>query len=180
MWQILDDLHAYGRIARHDRDIGHRVNEAEAFHALEPAFQEHLPPAGERNRHDAGSEPLERGELGGRGVIRDDRSERDAAVPGAPGKTKRHVPGAGGVDALGERARVDRADRISRPSNLERPDRLKRFQLEPDLARPVEWETDQRRADRGVLDPFPRLSDRIERNPFRQRYRHRRRPPRRG
>ena len=94
---------------------------------------------------------------------RDDR-RRHAELARGPGDALRHVAGARRDDPLGG-FRVRRLpDRVDGAADLERADRLQVLELEPDLRRPFDRETQERRPDRGAGDRLAGALDLGERN----------------
>ena len=94
---------------------------------------------------DAAAEALDRVELRARGVVRRDDGRGDAEQPRHPADALRHVPGARRPDArCATRSRLRLTDRARRAAELERADRLQALELQPDLARRIDVETDER------------------------------------
>ncbi len=169
--KVLDDFDRDGGVAGHHRHVRHGVDER-PVHPVVAVIQKHLPPAVERHRDGPRAQPLERGELDRGRMVWHDRGEGDVALAGTPGEALRHVARARGVDPLGDLLVAEGADGVAGPADLERADRLERFELEPDLPRAVVGQPDQRGAHRGVFDPLARLPDGIEGYAFGKGYGH--------
>src|SRR6266540_346663 len=130
--EVFEQLQPDRPVPRHHQLVLDRMDE-EALDALEARFGERLPPALVRNLHDRASEALDRLELRLRRVLGDDHRARDARLPRGPSDPLGHVAGARGDDARLDLLARSLPDRVRRPPDLERADRLQVLELEVDL-----------------------------------------------
>jgi soluble lytic murein transglycosylase-like protein len=151
--QILREFQPDRAVAGHDRVVLDRVDE-EPLGAVEPRLDDRLPPALVRHLDDAAAEPPDRVQLGLRRVVGHDDRRRHPELPRRPRDALRHVSGARCHDPARDRLASRGPDRVDGAADLERADRLQVLELEPDLCRRVvDGKPDERRPDRGPLDP---------------------------
>jgi hypothetical protein len=97
-------------------------------------------------------------------VIGHDDRAGDPELARDPGDALAHVPGGGGDDAGLQLVRWDLEDRVARPAQLERADRLQVLELEVDLAVAVVAQPDERRAQDAARQALARGLDLGERD----------------
>ena len=136
-----------------------RVDEHALDAGVRPLLQR-LPPAIERHLNHVAAKPLDRCDLRPWRVVGRDDRRGDAELPRHPRDALRHVPGAGRPYAFGDRLDRRLPDRVCRPADLERADRLQALELEPDLrVGHVDLQADERRLDRGACDHLAGAAD---------------------
>jgi hypothetical protein len=127
------------------------------------AVEHRLPPRLVRHADHFPAEPRDRPQLRLRRRFGRDDDRPHARLARGPGDALRHVPGARGEDAAGDRVRARRADGVERAAQLERADRLQALELQPELARRLgRVQPDERRLDHRVPDPLPRGPDVVQ------------------
>jgi hypothetical protein len=102
---------------------------------------------------DTGAQGADRGDLRFRCMVRHEHLRGHAKLARHPGDALRHVARTRGVNAAGDLATRCTEYAVGGAAQLERADRLQRFQLEPHLVRRIAlWQADQRRADPSIRD----------------------------
>ena len=116
--QVFNDLQADRSIAGDNRRITDGMNHSTG-QSLEAMRHNDLPPFIKWNFHDPRAVALDRVELDFRRMIGDDHAARNAHAMSNVRKSLGHVPGAGGVNAVGEHFRLGGSHRVSRATHLE-------------------------------------------------------------
>ena len=130
--QIFIDLETDGPVAADEVVVVERMDEM-AGHPLRAVLDHGTPALVVRRLHDAGAEPFDGAELGlGCGVHHHHAARRTDLARGER-DALRGVTGAHGPDALRQLLRAKLSHRVIRAADLERSDRLQRFELEIDV-----------------------------------------------
>ncbi len=141
--ELVGELEPDHAVARHHPLVEDRVDE-EPLDAGVGARLHRLPPRVERHRDDRPAQTGDRLELRRRGVVGRDDDRRYAELARDPANALGHVPGARRPDAVPPLVRRGLADRACGAAELERADGLQALELEPDLARRLDVEPDER------------------------------------
>jgi hypothetical protein len=161
--QVLQDLESDRPVSRHHGGIGDGMDE-EAIETGIAMLDENPPPFVEWNANHPAAQPLDGGDLRGRGVLGHHDRAGDAHAPRVPGDALGHVSRARRVHAVPERLTRREPQRVRRAADLERADGLEVLALEPDLARRiVHVQSKERRPDDRAGDGFARGANRRDR-----------------
>ncbi len=160
--EVFQDLQADRRVSGDDRLVADGMDEM----PLDPGIAvvlEDLPPAGIGKLHRLRPQAPDSGQLRVRGALGHDDRAGDAEPLCVPADPLRHVAGARRVDALREALLRQESHGIAGAAQLERADRLKVLELQPDLRpRVLDVQAHERRADRRPRDAAARRPDVLE------------------
>src|SRR5687768_4496491 len=164
--QVFDDFEADRAVAADEPVVVERMDER-AGHAFGPVLLDRAPALLVGTLDDGGAEPFDGPEFRLRRRVHDHDAARRAGGARRQGHTLRGVARAHRPDTSGQLRRGEVADRVVGAANLERTDRLQRFQLEKDLgpgAQAGDVEAYQWRPHGNVINNGSGIPDRLQGN----------------
>ena len=168
--QILEDLEADRSVPGDELVIVEWVDEA-SRHAVRPVGFDNLPAFVVGGPDDGGAEPFDRRDLCCGRRLHHHHRTRQAGDARRQGDALRRIPGAHRPDTFAGLGRIELPDDVVRPADLERSDRLQRFELQENLGAGQprrelgrQIQADERGANDDVIDGAAGLFDGDERN----------------
>ena len=153
--QVVDDLQADRPVAADEAIVVEGMDEL-ALHPIGLVALDGAPAFLVRHLDDPGAEPLDGAKLGGRRRVHHEHAGRAAGLSRRQGHALGRIPGAHRPDAAGPLRRREVADGVVGAADLERADRLQRFELEIQVSRGFRLQAEARppphRSARGACE----------------------------